>query len=498
ETEPLFTQSIMPDEATRIIAALEGQGIKATSVGDRLMVPSGDKLKAYSVLAYANALPRDGKDAFEDIVKNINPLQAESTTEKLWLHAREVALGQIITHFPGVESATVIIDNTHQVRIGGGEEPRAGITITTHSKGKPSQALVDAAASLVEGTQTNLAMSRIRVVIDGKAQRVTDPGSDDTNVNDAVDRAHAEEIKIEDRIKEFYREMPGLLVKVSINVNTTKSDQKKITYDAKNTLQKETESQNTNEQFAGPSAPAQEPGAVSNLGADATTNAKPGAAPMNTRDQTNTKYQNFPSYAETVSHSPAGDTTIVGATVRVPRNHFVDVFKAEHPETSPLSGSSLDQYVEQNLGEVKKQVANIAKLKETEVVVGDYVEIVPQLAVATAAPSAITAALTPHRIKEIVLAMMALVSLFMVSAVVKKSAPPAPVATVTPAGSGQEMLEASESPLGEAAISNASLEGMEMDEESIRAQQVVLQVTSLVKENPDSAASLVKRWLTRG
>src|SRR5436305_15321825 len=80
ETEPLFTQSIMPDEATRIIAALEAAGIKASSVGDRLMVPSGDKLKAYSVLAYANALPRDGKDAFEDIVKNINPLQAESTT----------------------------------------------------------------------------------------------------------------------------------------------------------------------------------------------------------------------------------------------------------------------------------------------------------------------------------------------------------------------------------------------------------------------------------
>jgi len=90
------------------------------------------------------------------------------------------------------------------------------------------------------------------------------------------------------------------------------------------------------------------------------------------------------------------------------------------------------------------------------------------------------------------------VSLFMVSAVVKKGAPPAPVATVTPAGgSGQEILEASESPMGEVGTSNASLEGMEMDEESIRAQQVVLQVTSLVKENPDSAASLVKRWLSR-
>ena len=35
------------------------------------------------------------------------------------------------------------------------------------------------------------------------------------------------------------------------------------------------------------------------------------------------------------------------------------------------------------------------------------------------------------------------------------------------------------------------------DEDTIKAQQMVEQVSTMVKENPDAAASLVKRWLNR-
>jgi flagellar biosynthesis/type III secretory pathway M-ring protein FliF/YscJ len=38
---------------------------------------------------------------------------------------------------------------------------------------------------------------------------------------------------------------------------------------------------------------------------------------------------------------------------------------------------------------------------------------------------------------------------------------------------------------------------MEMDEDSVRTQQMLDQVSTMVKENPDGAASLVKRWLSR-
>jgi flagellar biosynthesis/type III secretory pathway M-ring protein FliF/YscJ len=41
------------------------------------------------------------------------------------------------------------------------------------------------------------------------------------------------------------------------------------------------------------------------------------------------------------------------------------------------------------------------------------------------------------------------------------------------------------------------MDGMELDDEALKTQQVIEQVSSMVTENPDAAANLVKRWLQR-
>ncbi len=41
------------------------------------------------------------------------------------------------------------------------------------------------------------------------------------------------------------------------------------------------------------------------------------------------------------------------------------------------------------------------------------------------------------------------------------------------------------------------LAGMELDEEAVRTQQMLDQVSTMVHEDPDAAATLVKRWLNR-
>jgi flagellar biosynthesis/type III secretory pathway M-ring protein FliF/YscJ len=46
-------------------------------------------------------------------------------------------------------------------------------------------------------------------------------------------------------------------------------------------------------------------------------------------------------------------------------------------------------------------------------------------------------------------------------------------------------------------MANSALDGVEMDDDAIRTQQVLDQVSNMVKENPDGAAALVKRWLSR-
>jgi flagellar biosynthesis/type III secretory pathway M-ring protein FliF/YscJ len=41
------------------------------------------------------------------------------------------------------------------------------------------------------------------------------------------------------------------------------------------------------------------------------------------------------------------------------------------------------------------------------------------------------------------------------------------------------------------------MEGMELDADQVRTQQMLDQVSTLVQEDPDAAAALVKRWVSR-
>src|SRR5437764_5895159 len=131
ESEPLFSTAISADQLNQVLNVLDQKGIKHTGSGDKIMVASEDRIRAYSALAFAKVLPRGGADPLNEIFKNINPLQPESTTARMINGARETALGQIIGEFPNVVYAKVMIDATHEIRIGGDAEPRASITITT-------------------------------------------------------------------------------------------------------------------------------------------------------------------------------------------------------------------------------------------------------------------------------------------------------------------------------------------------------------------------------
>jgi flagellar biosynthesis/type III secretory pathway M-ring protein FliF/YscJ len=79
---------------------------------------------------------------------------------------------------------------------------------------------------------------------------------------------------------------------------------------------------------------------------------------------------------------------------------------------------------------------------------------------------------------------------------VRKSAPvpviaaPVELKEAPPLAGGEDIA-------GEAVEGNPLLDGMELDEDAIKAQQMVEQVSTMVKENPDAAANLVKRWLNR-
>ena len=67
-------------------------------------------------------------------------------------------------------------------------------------------------------------------------------------------------------------------------------------------------------------------------------------------------------------------------------------------------------------------------------------------------------------------------------------------------GGGQdvESLEASDDVFGEANQGEAVLTGIELDDETLASRKMVDEVSTMIKENPENAAALVKRWMTKG
>ena len=104
--------------------------------------------------------------------------------------------------------------------------------------------------------------------------------------------------------------------------------------------------------------------------------------------------------------------------------------------------------------------------------------------------------LATGHVKEIALGVLALASLLMVSQIVRKNAP-APVIAHREAPRPPQPLPSTEETVGEAVEGGSMLDAVEVDEESVKAQNMLTQVSQMVEENPDAAASLVKRWLNR-
>ncbi len=195
----------------------------------------------------------------------------------------------------------------------------------------------------------------------------------------------------------------------------------------------------------------------------------------------------------------AGDVTVVAATVRVPTSYFAAIYQHQNGTTKEPGEKDLTPLIEAELPKIRTDVLKCTGLQaDKDVSVETYTDPAPVVATNTAQVSPLSFSSIGGHSKEIALGGLAVMSLFMVSMMVRKGAvvpvlaqaAPAPMGTTPTLGTGEAFA-------GEASEGGATLDGMELDEEAVRSQQMLEQVSTMVKENPDAAATLVKRWLNR-
>jgi flagellar biosynthesis/type III secretory pathway M-ring protein FliF/YscJ len=510
EMEDVIGQDFTSEDIAQATQHIAGHGIPYRVVGNRIQVAADRRFEALALITYEHLGPRDTSSGFDDIVSKMDsPWNTDLKQNVMFNRAKEATLAQVMREWPDVRDARVVINNAVRKAFG---DPTVQPTATVNLKmrlvgAKPGKKLITAAADTITGAVSGMVRSKVNVIIDGASYKAEDNGDGGGGAGgtDAwMEAVKAGEQYFTQKILDHFSRIDGLMVSVTVDPNMNRSQVEKETYDKAGTFSKEVLiDEKTDESTTTAGRPAAEPGIVPNTGgantAASVAGAGSGEGSTTNSTQNQTKLQVFPAFTREWVTSPAGAAAVVGASIGVPRSHFVKIYKAINPTAKDPDEATLQPLIDSELRTLKRQVLGcISKTPIDKIEVDPYLDYLP--AVDTAAqPAAATSfplALAGHA-KEIALGALAMVSLFMVSMMVRKATP----VTIIPPQPEKAVATLSatrlEDHVGEASEGGQSMDALEVDDDSIRTQQMVGQVSNLVKENPDAAASLVKRWLNR-
>jgi len=515
EMEDLYAQDLTPEDMTRITGVLDSRQIPKKVVGSRIQIGVDRKLEALGILSFEQAAPRDTSSGFDEIYTKMNsPWNTNETQTVMFTRAKEATLAQFMREWPGVREARVVINGTARRMFGEANvAPSATVNIKTKPSGeKPStKRLMEAAADTVAGAVSGMLRSKVNVIIDGASHSVQDRDADGNGGGDTwMELVKEHERYFSTKIQDHLRWLEGVYVTVSVDAKVQQSIIVKENYIKKDTLvipqsiKEKTDESNTI------SKPPGEPGAVPNTGGVANQGlsvaaggAAAGGTPSGSEGTSQTITDNdtkntiLPSWVHETIKSPAGASAVVGASVSIPRSYFVRIFKTATASAKDPDEATLLPFINAELTRIKPMVtACVSQTPEDKVSLEWYYDA-PPAADLTSQPAAATSlplALTGH-IKEIGVGALAVISLFMVSMMVRKGTPapiipPQAERAAAPTRSEEEMIS-------EANEGIHSMDGVEIDDDSIKTEQMVSQVSTMVKDNPDGAASLVKRWMNR-
>ncbi|HEX2972053.1 MAG TPA: flagellar M-ring protein FliF C-terminal domain-containing protein, partial [Tepidisphaeraceae bacterium] len=297
-------------------------------------------------------------------------------------------------------------------------------------------------------------------------------------------------------LREQLSHIEGAQVSVSVKPNLGRKETTTHKFDPKTVkatpVSEDTQTEETNSS----QKPTGEPGLVSNA-ALAVGEGATGDSSSGTTERSKIDYVVDAEKTDVKSWDPGGNVDVTGASVFIPRSYFTQVYKARSKSTSEPDEASLKIIIEGEMASLKPGISKCLGLTTDDALHMDvYTDVAPLVAAAPQATSASISLMVTDHVKEIALGALAVVSLFMMMTMVKKNSP-MPVVAPPPAPVKSALIAHGEEAVGEAIESNAVLDGMEMDDDSVKSQQMLQQVSNLVGEDPDAAAVMVKRWMNR-
>jgi flagellar biosynthesis/type III secretory pathway M-ring protein FliF/YscJ len=378
-----------------------------------------------------------------------------------------------------------------------------------------TQEQVDSIAAMIAGTQAGLKPENVAVTDGLQNYRTTfgRAGAGGENLEQSLKIADA----VQSRIATLLAAIEG--VRIAVNPQVVTVERKRTKTEFRDGISVPISEQSQTSEMKGASQ-AREPGTVPNTGMQVMSNA--GGGSQSTTERSENRYlSQIPGTQET-ELDPTGYATKIDVGVAIPWSYFVKVWKLRNPAQDGAEAKEPD---EATLAPIRtEEIARITKLIEP-LVATDAVEDAKPGTVAiswfydfadeTPAPS-IAANIGDivlgggggggggggfsvsggGLIKPIGLGVLAIVSLFFMFNIAKKASVREQLPSAEELAGVPPMLESDGGDIiGEADEATPALEGMELDDDSLRRQQMLDQLNELASRDPEELSGILRRWM---
>ena len=491
------------DDARQFLAT---RGVTYEEQNGKLLVPVSD----HADLLAGFMQQGGGGEVDWDKLVPADPFATESERRQRYMLAVQTVLSKAIGGFHNVKSAMVIISPKGPGLMGTARNPQnASVTVSMRTGGL-TQDQVDGIALMVSGTQAGMKPESVSVIDGSQAYRTSfgKGASNGENLEQSLKQADAARA----RIAEVLATIPG--VRIAVNAQVVTTERTSTTTEYKEVVSAPVSETSSSSESKGSSS-AREPGVVPNTGIS--LGGPAGSGSLSTIERSEAKYQSQWPGTRVTEIDPTGYAVKIDASIAVPMRHFEQIWMRRNP---PAAGAEAKLPDEAAIAPVREEeVARIKKLVEplitTDVADGakkGTVEVSWDYDFSEPAPVATMAAGLGDLvlggggggsglggnglIKPIGLGILAVVSLFFMFNIAKKASARENLPTAEELAGVPPKLESDDAEIiGEADEASPALEGMELDDDSLRRAQMLTQLNELADRDPAEIAGILRRWM---
>lgn len=499
-----ISRNLAEDARLDAIRFLENRQIKWTERGTDIYVPVEDRHIILAELTDREIISGDEID-FDALISQDSPFISKTQNRQRWLRATMVHLNRMIGGLRGVAGAEVIIaEPGGRGGLGRASVAPSATVAVRMGTGTLGQDQVDAIAGMVAGSIAELKVQDVRVtdLAAGRPMYASSP-------KDIRSGKHIElQQEIESRYSEKILAALGYIqnVRVSVNaiVQSRETFERRSSVDEPKTgvtreVSRTLDSRNQ--------APGREPGARANVGDRVGGGEKVSSVTDETTDN-----RMIPAFGGTTSESQdhGGYATKVNASVGIPRSYFVELFRGSDVADPPVepTQADLDPIIATESAAIEQMVTplidtgpngepgrvTVSLVNDHIITAGGSIVGSPTDGVAGGGGGGLGVG-TDSLVKYVSLGGLALISMLMMFMMVRKaSAQPDLPSAEDLIGIPPVLDGADHALVGEADVVDVPMEGVEVDEDSLRRARMLEQINEMATNAPEEAAKILKRW----